>query len=255
MALTLAGVEEVALEVLCDGNRLLGGGVVPPEPRGVVLLLHGIPSTTPPEPGDAGYPGLALEFAEQGWISTWVDMRAVRTSEGVFSIEGWVRDATQALARSRELGGASGLPAAIVGSSAGGAVGAEVARRGGAVDALALLAAPAHWVSFAGHPTEGVRRITDEAGMSLAPEVLEDPAAWAAEFEAVSTAAAVPDLTVPVLVVHGTADDVVPVEHAGQISGAARNAELHVLEGAGHQLRRDPRAIALVLDWLAGKMP
>ena len=47
-------------------------------------------------------------------------------------------------------------------------------------------------VSFAGEPHEGVRRITEDAGMAVAPEVLEDPTAWAAEFEAVSASLKVP---------------------------------------------------------------
>lgn len=241
---------EIEMEVVVDGLKLAAGAVVPAERRGTVLLLHGIPSTMPPEPGDAGYPGLARRFAERGWIAGWVEMRGVRMSEGHFSIAGWVRDARTTLDALRGLDEARDLPAAIVGSSAGGAVAAETARVDQRVEALALLGTPAAWVSFAGDPIEGVRRITEEAGMTVAPEVLTDPAAWAAEFEAVSAELSVAALEIPVLVVHGSEDDVVPVSHAPRIAAAARRGELRLLEGAGHQLRKEPRAVGAVLDWL-----
>jgi pimeloyl-ACP methyl ester carboxylesterase len=238
------------LSVLCDGHRLSGGAEIAAEPKGLVLLLHGIPSVNPPEPGDTGYPGLARTFADEGWTAAWVDMRSVRGSQGNFSIEGWVRDAHAALDAARTLEGAAGLPIAVVGSSAGGAVAAELARRGAPIRALALLAAPAMWVSFAGDPQDAVRRITEEAGMSLAPEVLEDPSSWAAEFEGVATENSIVSVRVPTLIVHGTADDVVPVHHAQRIADKAPNASLEIIEGAGHQLRRDPAAIRIVLEWL-----
>ena len=61
---------------------------------------------------------------------------------------------------------------------------------------------------------------------------------------------AVDTLQIPVLIVHGSADDVVPVEHAHRIAGAAHNAELMVLEGAPHQLRLHPGVVELALEWL-----
>lgn len=238
------------LSIVCDGLRLAGGAFVPPEPRGIVVLLHGIPSSAPPDPDDEGYPGLARQFSDRGWAAAWAEMRGVRSSQGHFSIEGWVRDARAIVDAARTLEGAQGLSLALVGSSAGGCVSVEATKRGAPVDALALLAAPAAWVSFAGDPASAVRRITEEAGMPLAKETLADPTAWAAEFETVVTESSIVDVKVPTLVVHGTADDVVPVDHATRISDRARKVELKIIEGAEHQLRRDERAIAAVLDWL-----
>ncbi len=238
------------LSIVCDGLRLAGGAHVPDDPRGTVLLLHGIPSAAPPDPDDEGYPGLARRFAAAGWASAWVEMRGVRASQGTFSIEGWVRDARAAIDAARTLEDARGLGLAVVGSSAGGCVAVEAVKRGAPVDALALLAAPAAWVSFAGDPRAAVTRITEEAGMTLAEEVLADPTAWAAEFEAVVTESSIVDVRVPTLIVHGSADEVVPVDHAERIAERARNAEVRIIEGAAHQLRRDERAVELVLEWL-----
>lgn len=242
------------LEVVSDGLRLEAGIELPDDARGVAVLLHGIPSISPPDPDDRGYPGLAERFAEDGWAAAWGNMRAVRNSPGYFSIEGWVKDALAIVDAARAAAPGTG-PTVLVGSSAGGAVSAEAVRRGAPVDALALLAAPAEWLSFADDPAMGVFRVQAGAGMEVAPEVVEDPARWAAEFEGVTTELSIRAVRVPVLVVHGTADDVVPVEHAPRISGAARGAQLEIVEGAGHQLRRDERVVSLVLSWLDERFP
>jgi alpha-beta hydrolase superfamily lysophospholipase len=238
------------LEVLSDGHRLTAGLVVPAEPRGLAVLLHGIPSINPAEPGDTGYPGLAERFAENGWAAAWVDMRAVRGSEGYFSIEGWVRDLKATLDAVRADGRLGALRTVVVGSSAGGAVATNAVRHGAAVDGLALLAAPASWVSFAGDPHEALRRIVEEAGMQVAPEVHTDPQAWADEFSAVTAVTAISDVRTPILIVHGTADTVVPVGHASVLAEAAPSAELLIIEGAEHQLRKEPEAIDAVLEWM-----
>lgn len=238
------------MNFLCDGNRLIGGAVVPEQPKGLAVLLHGIPSVNPPDPEDSGYPGFAREFAERDWAAAWLDMRGARSSKGFFSIAGWVRDARAGLDAARTLDGLAGLKTIYVGSSAGGAVSVEAARQGAPVDGLALLAAPAAWVSFAGGPHAAVERITGEAGMPLSPEVLEDPSEWASEFETVSTEKAVVGVGVPILVLHGTADDVVPHHHAQRIADRAPHAELKLIQGAGHQLRRDEAAREILFDWL-----
>ncbi|MDQ3985269.1 MAG: lysophospholipase [Actinomycetota bacterium] len=240
---------ERELAVVCDGLMLAGGVCEAVEPRGTAVLLHGIPTSAPRDPEDAGYPGLARRFASEGWTSVWAEMRGVRNSGGYFSIEGWVADARAIVDAARALDGVRS-PLVLIGSSAGGAVSVEAVTRGASVDALALLAAPAAWVSFADDPPAAVKRITVDAGMALAPETLADPTTWAAEFESVITEASIGRITVPVLIVHGTADDVVPVDHAHRLAERAPSAQLRIIEGAPHQLRRNEEAIAAVLRWM-----
>lgn len=235
-------LREVPLEVSSEGIALACRISLPERPRGIVVLLHGIPSVEPPDPADTGYPGWAQILAAEGWLTAWADMRAVRGSAGYFSLEGWVRDCMAIVSAVRELPEARGQRLALVGSSAGGCVSAEATRRGAAADGLALLAAPAAWLSFADGGPAGIKRITEEAGMAVAPEVVEDPTSWAAEFDAITTRAAIAHVSVPILVIHGTADDVVPVEHAHLIAEAAPRAQVELIEGAGHRLRSDARA-------------
>ena len=54
----------------------------------------------------------------------------------------------------------------------------------------------------------------------------------------------------PLLVVHGLADDLVPDFDARVIADAHTAAELRLLDAAGHRLRHDPRAMAILLGWL-----
>ena len=49
---------------------------------------------------------------------------------------------------------------------------------------------------------------------------------------------------------HGGDDESVPTADARRLADAHGNAELRVIEGAGHRLRHDPRAVALLLGWL-----
>ena len=52
------------------------------------------------------------------------------------------------------------------------------------------------------------------------------------------------------LVMHGDDDDSVPPADARLLAEAHGSAELSVLPGAGHRLRHDPRAIAILFGWL-----
>ena len=54
----------------------------------------------------------------------------------------------------------------------------------------------------------------------------------------------------PLLVLHGADDDTVPALDARAVADAHGSAELKIVGGAGHQLRHDPRAVALLLGWL-----
>ena len=54
----------------------------------------------------------------------------------------------------------------------------------------------------------------------------------------------------PLLVMHGDADETVPTADARQLAEAHGSAELRLINGAGHRLRHDPRAIAVLLGWL-----
>ncbi len=53
------------------------------------------------------------------------------------------------------------------------------------------------------------------------------------------------------LIGHGTEDPEIPVSDARDLVAAAEGrAEMRLIQGAGHQLRADPRMVATLLGWL-----
>lgn len=246
----LRGMRNERLNIVCDGNRLEGEVVIPEDPRGLVLLLHGLPSAEHSRhPDDDGYAGMARRFATRGFAAAWLDMRG-KEGKGFFSIEGWVRDGRAALDAARAIDGLAALPVAFVGASAGGAVAIEMARRGAAVKAVVLLAAPAVWVTVGKDARAAAARIEEMTGMPLGPDVEANPTEWHAEFGRMPIERTIAQVRTPILVVHSDDDDIVPVTHADRIEAAAPNAQKRILAGQGHQLRRSAEAENIVLSWL-----
>jgi alpha-beta hydrolase superfamily lysophospholipase len=235
-----------------DGLPLRGHAIVPDDPSLLIALCHGIPGSVPRDPADEGYEGFARALVERGYAALWFDFRGVRGSPGEFSIAGWVRDldaAMDALDADAEIGG---IPRAIVGSSAGGAVAIAVAARREDVVAVATLAAPASF-TFGGlmKDPKHVLQIFRNTGIIHDPAFPPDVDAWWREF-----AECAPEETIgkiaprPVLLVHGDSDDVVGYPHAERLFIAAGEPkELVRIPHGGHQLRRDPRAIDVLADW------
>ena len=84
-----------------------------------------------------------------------------------------------------------------------------------------------------------------------------DTVAWADGFTALRPDEACAALAPrPVLIVHGVEDDEVPLSDARILADAVGgSAELRVIGGAGHRLRADPRAMALLVGWLERQSP
>ena len=52
------------------------------------------------------------------------------------------------------------------------------------------------------------------------------------------------------LLLHGDEDESVPASDSRQLAEAHGTAEMRVLNGAGHRLRHDPRAVSVLMGWL-----
>ena len=52
------------------------------------------------------------------------------------------------------------------------------------------------------------------------------------------------------LLLHGADDQAVPVLDARAVADAHGEAELRLIDNAGHNLRHDPRAVAILIGWL-----
>ena len=215
-----------------------------------LVISHGFPHLSQGGKLSArSFPELAERIAgEMGWMVLVYTFRGCGDSEGDFSLRGWLDDLLAAAAFLRSAEGVRGVWAAGFGT--GGSLSLCAAALDPAIKGVATLGSPADFDDWASHP----RRLLQHARDT---EIIRSPAhppqfdAWAREIREVRAVASIADLPPrPVLIVHGSDDDAVPVFDARVLADAHGEADLRIIDGGGHQLRHDPRAIAVLLGWL-----
>lgn len=215
-----------------------------------VVLVHGYPSAVSAAVvAAAALPELADRVAaEMGWVAMAVALRGCGESEGSFSLGGWLDDLRASVAHLRADPSVSGVW--LAGFGTGGALSICAAATDPDVRGVATLGAPADFDDWASHPRRLLQHAR-EVGMIRDPGFPSDMDAWALQLReqrAVEFASRVAPR--PLLVVHGSEDDLVPVFDARVLVDAHGSAELRIMNGAGHRLRHDPRAVAVLLGWL-----
>ncbi len=195
------------------------------------------------------YPELADRIAtELGWFVLTFTCRGAGESQGQFSLGGWLADIGAAIEHLHDLPGVSGVW--VAGFGTGAALAICAAARDARVKGLAVLGGPADFDDWAGQP----RRLLEysrEVGLVTDPRYPASFDAWARDLRAIRPLQCVAEYSPrSLLVVHGTDDDTVPDFDARVISDAHGSAEMRIIAGAGHQLRDDPRAVAVLLGWL-----
>ena len=252
---TVASVEVV---IVSDGLRLSGhlarpaassGG--PGAVRHGLVLCHGFP-VGPRGAGTAAqtYPELADRLAaDTGWAVLTFNLRGTGSSEGDFSLGGWLSDLHSAI--DEMLGVDDVEQTFLAGFSTGGSLALCAAGEDDRVAGVASFGAPADFEPWASEP----RRFLEHARSIGVVRRKEFPVvfdAWARELREirpVSLIAKVPPR--PVLLVHGADDDTVSPRDSRALADAADGRVEHrLLQGAGHRLRHDPRAVAILLGWL-----
>lgn len=215
-----------------------------------VVLAHGYPSDVQAASAAASaLPELADRIAaEMGWTAMALAFRGCGPSEGSFSLGGWLDDLCAAVAHLESYHEVDG--AWLAGFGTGGAMALCAAARVPSVRGVAALGSPADFDDWASHP----RRLLEharEVGLIKDRAFPPDVDAWTRELKDLRAVACAPELAPrPLLVVHGSDDDLVPVFDARVLVDAHGSAELRIVNGAGHRLRHDPRAVAILLGWL-----
>ncbi len=215
------------------------------------MLSHDFPAEKgPPDLIPAGLVALSDRLASgSGWRVVACCLRGVGESEGDFSLGGWLED-LEAFVKTASTSSADG-GVWMVGAGMSGALAISLAARDNKVRGVACLAAPATFSDLARDPAVFAARAREVGVISTEGEP-SDLARWTGALTGLQPAVDASRLSGrPVLLLHGTDDDIVPVEDARAIAQAVgSSAELRILAGAGHRLNSDPRAIALLLGWL-----
>lgn len=223
----------------------------PLAPRPGLVLCHGFPSGLRGLAGSGHtYPQLADRLAaESGWAVLSFNFRGTGDSKGDFSLGGWLADVHAAIAHLRAQPDVSAVW--VAGFSTGGSLALCAAGEDHDVKGAAALAAPADFEHLAADPAKLLLRAR-ELGVIRSKAFPEDAEQWGRELHEIRPLALIGKIPPrPLLLVHGSEDDEVPIVDARALADAADgHVELRILTGAGHALRDDPRAIAVLLGWL-----
>ncbi len=237
-----------------SGELSLEADLLFPEDEGKVspglVVAHGFPTG---KTGGANSPDTLPELAERmsqemGWVVMVPYLRGMRESEGFFNLEGWCEDLQAAVAylsTFEEVG-----PIWLAGFGTGGALSLTAASNDHRINGVAALATPADFKDWAENPRRLLLHARD-AGLIDDSSSLEDFNSWKASLSEISAEKSAERFSPnPLLLVHGTDDEIVPPLDARAIAAAHGSSDLRMISGAGHHLRHDPRAIAILLGWL-----
>lgn len=240
------------LEIPSGTARLAGYLASPPvaDPRPpTVVLCHGYPSgALNAEATGRSFPSLADRAANEGWRAITFTFRGCGRSTGDFSIGGWLDDVLAVADHAASLGDTRGTW--LVGFGTGGALCIAAAARRAEIAGVATLGAPADFGDWANHPRRLLRHARD-IGVIRDPSFPANVDTWTRQLRDVrpiDDAGRVAPRTL--LVLHGSEDESVPSFDARVLSDAHGQAELRIIPGAAHDLRHDPRAVAILLGWL-----
>jgi len=236
----------------CDGITLRGELFLPDSHAAinVIVLCHGIPREKPRE-GDPGYLTLAEQLVMEGYGALIFNFRGCGISDGNFDIMGWGRDL---LAVVDALQAMSFVTSVILwGFSGGAAAGVWAAAHNPRIAATALFACPADFEGTKNIPApSALAAYFRNVGIIRDPDFPPDEKTWIESFARINPEKNISSISPrPVLIVHGSADLTVPVEHAQRLMNAAREPKmLRIIQNAPHRLRESPEAMESAFSWL-----
>lgn len=207
-----------------DGLALQAHWRAPESGRPVVVYFHGNGGSL------AGATAETAQFAAAGYGVLLVEYRGYGGNPGAPSEQGLYQDGRAAMAFLAAQGVAP-RRTIIAGHSLGTGTATEMARAFSPC-ALILLA------PFTSLP---------DAAAAAVPFV---PAQWLLR-DRFDNRAKLPELAMPVLILHGTEDAIVPFAQGQALAAASSPATFRAFAGAGHELSFQPDAQAAQLAWLA----
>jgi alpha/beta superfamily hydrolase len=232
--------------------RLYSPAVKPPHP--VICICHGIPAVNATLV-ERGYPLMAEQISTELGVGVFIfSFRGCGESEGNFDITGWREDLATVLDY------LSGMPQvdknriAVFGFSGGAAVSCCLSATDRRATALVLAACPADFSMMTDAPNQAEEMVAHFRQMGIIrdssfPSSAED---WLNGFRQTKPVDSIGDVSCPLLILHASADETVPLVHAQRLHKAAKEPkELIVIPDGAHRLRHDEAAMKAALKWLA----
>jgi dipeptidyl aminopeptidase/acylaminoacyl peptidase len=217
-----------------------------------LVICHGIPAKIK-APDDRGYPFLAEHFSREGFFVLIFNFRGAGQSAGNFDLLGWARDLDRGLDYFVLRPEVDQKRIFLMGFSGGAAVSIYITAQRKEIAGLVACASPAEFQDlFTGKGLEDFLVHARDVGIIKDPDFPASTEQWKNGFRAVRPLDWIGRIPPrPLLIIHGTQDDVVDASHARNLHAQVRGkAEFFLIEGAGHRLREDQRAMKKALDWL-----
>jgi len=246
-------MNEERISIISSRGDTLSGVLHHPilaNPQGSVIVCHGMESDKHSEK----LVFLCNELAQRGSVALRFDFRYVGESSGKFADITYSGEFEDLMAAYKLMRRQFSGRIAILGSSMGGTVALMFAAQEPSLAALVIVAAPLHPENFPKRvltPT-GIQQWREHGftlykGHRLNVSLLED-------LETINVPAVARKITCPVLILHGDADEVVPVAEAYELIDCLNHTKrLSVLGGADHRLSNPAvmrQAMTEALDWL-----
>ena len=221
-------------------------------PYPTVCVCHGIPAKRP-DPSDKGYPLLAEQICRQGFAVFIFNFRGTGASGGNLDILGWTRDLKAAIDYLCTLPEVDGSHLSLLGFSGGAAVSVYVASQDKRVSSIVTCACPAEFAFLinADEPQSIIDRFRS-IGTIRDESFPQSTEKWLNGFRLVSPIRYIAGIAPrPLLLVHGSQDEVVEVSHAYKLyDSAAEPKQIIIVDSAEHRLRQNEKAMTVVIDWL-----
>jgi fermentation-respiration switch protein FrsA (DUF1100 family) len=244
-------IKPVSLEV--DNINIVGQLYLPEgkAPYQTVCTCHGIPAG-PPDPNDRGYASLAEYLCSEGLAVLIFNFRGTGLSGGNIDMPGWTRDLAAMLDYLYALPEVDKSRLTLLGFSGGAAVSVYVAARDKRVSAVVSGACPAEFGEWTRREPQTLIEHFREVGAIRDKNFPLSPSQWLDGFKLVRPVDYIARISPrPLLLVHGDRDETVSINDAHRLyAEAGEPKKLAIVKGAGHRLRHDQGAMALVLEWL-----
>lgn len=243
----------VVLEV--EGINISGQLYLPTDkaPYPTICVCHGIPARVP-DPGEArGYPLVAERICREGFAVLIFNFRGTGASGGNLDVLGWTRDLQAVIDYLCTLPEVDKSRLSLLGFSGGAAVSVYVASQDSRVSCVAACACPAEFtfITEVDEPWSVIDHFRS-IGAIRDEDFPQSTEEWLNDFRLVRPVEYVAGIAPrPLLLVHGSKDETVDMSHAYRLyDKAGEPKQIIVVDGAGHRLRQDDRAMAIVIDWL-----